>query len=51
MSCQNQQRYYPVLGDTRVLGWCDLNPKKLQWELIAEEADTGYLGDEGFTGW
>ena len=22
MSCQNPQRYYPVLGDTRVLGWC-----------------------------
>lgn len=23
MSCQNPQRYYPVLGDTRVLGWCE----------------------------
>lgn len=33
------------------MGWCDLNPKKIQWELISEEADTGYLEDEGFTGW
>lgn len=33
------------------MGWCDLNPKTIQWKLISEEADTGYLEDEGFTGW
>ena len=33
------------------LGWVDVNPKSVEWELIEEEADTGYLEDEGFTGW
>lgn len=33
------------------MDWCDLNHKKLKWKLITEQADTGYLEDEGFTGW
>lgn len=33
------------------MSWCDLKPSELSWSLIEEDADCGYLEDEGFTGW
>ena len=33
------------------MSWVDIDPKKITWSLIEEEADTGYLEDEGFLGW
>ena len=32
------------------MGWCDLDPKKVTYSLIAEDVDYEYLEEEGYSG-
>lgn len=32
------------------MSWCDLNTQNITYSLIAQEVDTGYLEEEGYTG-